>query len=109
MQLLAESGADVNTALLTVAHLGHSIAVDLLIQAGAVVNKRNLSGNTPLILAAQRSDAKSLSVLIKAGADVNYRNSDWECNEYSTLEKKRLKITQRAIFWLKNCNVSVFF
>ena len=76
-----------NSALLTVTHLGHSVAVDLLIQAGAVVNIRNLSGNTPLILAAQRSDAKSVDVLIKAGADVNYRNSDWECNEYSALEE----------------------
>ena len=86
VQLLDESGADVNTALLTVALLGHSVAVDLLIQAGAVVDVRNLSGNTPLILAAQRSDAKSLDVLIKEGADVNYRNSDWERNEYSALE-----------------------
>ena len=87
VKVLAESGTDVNTALLTVAHLGHSVAVDLLIQAGAVVNVWNLSGNTPLILAAQRSDAKSLNVLIKAGADVNYRNSDWERNEYSALEE----------------------
>lgn len=49
-------------------------AVQLFLDAGADLNRRDQYGNTPLMGAAGNSDAQSVALLLKLGADVNARN-----------------------------------
>lgn len=60
-----------NSALLAAVCGGHANCVDLLIQAGADVNKANVIGNTPLIFAAGGGHCQCVGILIEAGAEVN--------------------------------------
>jgi ankyrin repeat protein len=46
-----------------------------LLNAGADVNVRSLSGNTPLINAARRGNVALVQLLLEAGADIHSRNS----------------------------------
>ena len=80
-QHIAE-GADVNEMrfemppLAWAAMMGHTAAVELLLQHGAAINGRNGDGNTALHLAAFLGRAETAELLIKNGADANRKNGD---------------------------------
>ncbi|KAJ1456944.1 ankyrin repeat-containing domain protein [Pelagophyceae sp. CCMP2097] len=57
--------------LMIVAQNGHAGVVDLLIAAGANVNKAEPDGATPLILAAQNGHGGIVALLLARGANVN--------------------------------------
>ena len=79
VSFLLEAGTDVNA----VTNIGHIVLqwavlygspeyLQLLINAGADVNKTDTDGNaTPLILAVGQSKIKCVNTLVNAGADVN--------------------------------------
>ena len=75
-QLLIDAGADLDTfndefsnPLHVASQTGHPKMVQLLIDAGALINARRPdSGSTPLITAAQKNRADVVALLIAAGA-----------------------------------------
>ena len=83
VNLLISKGADVNKTplgsdtLLGLACIkwnGMQRYTDVLIQARADVNSRDIDENTPLLKAAWMGDDRSVTLLIQAGADVNVVN-----------------------------------
>ena len=64
-----------NTALMLAVRNGHHQCAELLIDAGADVNKKNNLGFTALMSAGLlKSNSRCYEILIKAGADVNVVN-----------------------------------
>lgn len=55
--------------------------VELLLEAGAEVDRSSDSGNTPLMAAAARGHAEVVQRLVAAGADTEHRNT-WGINAY---------------------------
>ena len=65
-----------NTALMLVVRSGHHQCAQVLVDAGADVNKTNGLGFTALMNAiCFENNKECLSILIKAGADVNFKNN----------------------------------
>jgi ankyrin repeat protein len=65
------------TALHAAARRVQLPAMELLLRAGADINRMNSSGQTPLGLAARDSDWRAVEFLVSSGADVN-RGDDGE-------------------------------
>lgn len=59
------------TAIMVAAEKGYQDIVQMLIEAGADVNKKDPTHNTALILAAARNNTDCVRILAQAGADVN--------------------------------------
>lgn len=75
---LAERSSDRLSVLHHAARLGHLPVVELLLAAGATVDKRDHDGRTPLHWAAIRGHLEIVRVLVEAGADLNARaNGGW--------------------------------
>ena len=49
--------------------------VNVLLEAGAEVNKTNIDGDTPLHEASRRGHLEVVNVLVAAGAEVNKTNN----------------------------------
>ena len=66
------------TPLLRAADSGHFACMELLIKAGAAVNKpQNVEyGETSLMKAARRGHVKCVELVLKSGADVNLWTTD---------------------------------
>ena len=62
------------TALQRAAGLGHSACVRLLLEHGAKVDERDVSGNTALVFAAVGGHVETVKLLLAAGADPNRRD-----------------------------------
>ena len=71
LKKLAKKG----TPLLRAAQNGQILAVQILIRAGADLNKTNKDGATPLFLAAQEGHIAVAQLLLEAHADVNKANN----------------------------------
>ena len=65
------------TPLCEAAVNGHVDVAQLLIAAGADINKGDINGRTPMHWAAVRGHEKVAQLLIKAGADIN-KEDNWE-------------------------------
>jgi len=65
---------DGNTAAFIAAREGYHIILELLLKAGAEVDKPNLAGTTPFLVASDRGREDCVRVLIKYGAKVNQKN-----------------------------------
>ena len=63
------------TPLIHAADMGHNICVNLLLKAGADMNRINKDGQTCLMAAAVNGYDKVVAALIKAGADVNQKDN----------------------------------
>ena len=59
------------TAIMVAAEKGYQDIVQMLVEAGANVNKKDPTHNTALILAAANNNADCVRILAQAGADVN--------------------------------------
>lgn len=62
------------TPLHHAAHAGQVELIELLVEAGAVVDAPALNGGTPLMRAIESSRPSCVDFLIKAGANVNAEN-----------------------------------
>ena len=62
------------TALMFTSQYGYAESTDLLIEAGADVNRRYGHGNTVLMLAVINNHRQCLELLIHSGVDVNAAN-----------------------------------
>ena len=62
--------------LIDAARFGNDKCVDLLIKAGADVNKSRNDGKDTALVYAVKSSKKYLELLVKAGADVNVQSTD---------------------------------
>lgn len=62
------------TPLHHAAYAGQVELIELLVQAGAVVDARGLGRGTPLMRAIETSRPSCVDLLIKAGANVNAEN-----------------------------------
>ena len=82
VQLLLENGADVNmldcwkTPLSYAVTEGNENLVNLLLSAGAEIDKRNYEGATPLAYAALHGKRKIVHILLHNGADPNAQDSE---------------------------------
>ena len=64
------------TPLMYAASYGYLKCIDLLLKAGAEVNRSNYSGNTALINAAANGNEAIVSTLIQVGAGVNVKSNE---------------------------------
>ena len=62
-----------DAALMKAAESGHLQCVNILLMAGADVNKPDAENNTPLLRASQNGHQECIEPLVKAGAHVNRR------------------------------------
>src|SRR5581483_2432582 len=63
-----------STALMWAAQQGHADIVELLLNAGADVNKQNNNGDTALIFATDKGHTAIAELLLKARANINKQN-----------------------------------
>ena len=63
-----------HTPLTAAVEYEHEGCVDILIRAGADVNKENNNFLTPLAIAIKKRHQKIFDILLEEGADVNYQN-----------------------------------
>ena len=62
------------TALHLAAFSGHSKCVEMLVRAGAEVNKKDIDGGTALLYGALYGNDTCVEVLLQEAADVNVTN-----------------------------------
>ena len=63
------------TALMFAAQYNRTDVIRLLLQNGADVNRRNLSGNTAVHWAAGWNKPEAIALLVKHGASINIKNN----------------------------------
>lgn len=114
MMWIVPDRADVNvcdqffwTPLHHAAHAGQVELVELMVEAGAVIDARALSGGTPLMRAIESSRPSCVDFLIKAGASVNAENK-----KGLTLHLKYIKVhlkntaAEISFVWSMKCQLS---
>lgn len=102
---LLDAGADVNAAegqhLTTPLHAavrGESLAViTLLLERGAAVDARDISGRTPLWAAAERGFLSGVDALNTYGADVNALADRQESPLYAAAYGGHMKVVERLV------------
>ena len=67
------------TPLLCSAFYGSTKFFELLLEAGAEVDKADMYGHTPLYLAANLGNLRGVEILLSAGADLNKADNNG-CN-----------------------------
>ena len=80
VELVVEADVDLNgedpnsglTPLLQAIHDGNTTVIEILLVAGAHVNRRSIKGVTPLAAAAQSGRSDILGLLISAGTEVEF-------------------------------------
>ena len=82
---------DMNTALIKAALKGQEKCVEVLIQAGADVNRQNKNGDTALLLASKKRQNSCCKLLIQSGADVNVQNKNREVALWFLMAKEYRK------------------
>ncbi|XP_035534997.1 ankyrin repeat and EF-hand domain-containing protein 1-like [Morone saxatilis] len=103
--ILVLGRADVNvcdqffwTPLHHAAHAGQVELIELLVEAGAIIDAQALSGGTPLMRAIESSRPSCVDFLIKAGANVNAENK----KEQNCLDIARAFADSRIIDLVKD-------
>jgi hypothetical protein len=108
VKLLVSAGADVNavsttyafdTPLTRAAHLGDKDSIEVLIRAGASVNKTNYASATPLMEAARAASPDAVRTLLATGCDVNSRdvsgrNAMWYAQQGIRDEETRARFAE---------------
>uniref|UniRef100_A0A2C9JUP8 Uncharacterized protein n=1 Tax=Biomphalaria glabrata TaxID=6526 RepID=A0A2C9JUP8_BIOGL len=78
LNFIPKNHKGVVAALLKSAELGHKRIMQILIETGVSINKKNSSGNTALLIASQRGFVDLVKLLVRNGANVNCQNNDGE-------------------------------
>ena len=68
--------------------------VNVLLEAGAEVNKANNEGGTPLHCAGNNSQLQIVNVLLEAGAEVNKTNIDGDTPLHEASRRGRLEVVR---------------
>ena len=79
-------------------------AVKLLIDAGANVNYKNLSGKTPLHIAVSKSEDICVRHLLKAGSDPNIADDDGNSPLWIAVSENNIKIAPLLLAYGGNVN-----
>ena len=73
---------------------GHDEIVEMLLEAGASLDRRNPSEETALHLAARHGRTTSARLLLRAGADFGLQDSEGRTPLYRAIEKRRADIIE---------------
>lgn len=76
---------------------GNSVAVEILLKAGALVNKTYQSRQTPLMLAVDRGRTEYIQVMLEAGATVDNVDSFGESALMIACERGNIEILQKLV------------
>ena len=71
-------------------HDAASQCLHLLLERGADVNIRDISGSTPLIRASQNEDMDCMMTLLKAGADINLSDENGKTGLMYSIKEKNM-------------------
>jgi TonB family protein len=82
------------TALMYAVEAGHDGIVEMLLAAGASLDRRNPSGETALHLAARHGRTASARLLLQAGADFALRDTEGRTPLYRAIEKRRADVIE---------------
>ncbi|UYV68527.1 hypothetical protein LAZ67_6000048, partial [Cordylochernes scorpioides] len=72
-------------------------AVKELLESGADINKKSISGNSPLHLAASKGNQDLVQYLVEAGADVNSLNDSRQSPLHSAIIRRKLSTASYLI------------
>ena len=96
--LLIEAGASINrpnwTPLHYAASKGHTALMRLLIDNDAYIDAESPNGTTPLMMAAYYASPMSVKLMLEEGADPNLQNQDGQTALDMALSKDKLLIAQ---------------
>jgi TonB family protein len=73
---------------------GHEEIVEMLLAAGASLDRQNQAGETALHLAARHGRTASARLLLRAGADFALRDAEGRTPLYRAIEKRRADIIE---------------
>jgi TonB family protein len=73
---------------------GHDEIVEMLLAAGASLDRQNQSGETALHLAARYGRTASARLLLRAGADFSLRDAEGRTPLYRAIERRRADIIE---------------
>jgi ankyrin repeat protein len=87
------------TALHLAAEYGRTLAVRILLEAGASPHERSSSGSTPFYRAARNGSLETLTLLQEAGSDVNAATWDNWTPIFEAIQWDHLEVVTRLIAW----------
>lgn len=87
------------TALHLAAEYGRTLAVRILLEAGASPHERSSSGSTPFYRAARSGSLDTLTALYEAGSDVNAATWDNRTPIFEAIESGHPLVITRLIAW----------
>ena len=104
--LVEQANSNHTTPLMRAAQEGHCACVQLLLQAGASVNRRNRERMSALMLASQRGHAQICQLLIQHGADLEAKTASQDSTSL-LLACKRGHLETVRVLVTAGCEVCV--
>lgn len=112
-EMLLRKGADINiackitgkTPLMSASMNGHDKIVQLLINAGAIINLINDNGFTPINAAAGEGHTETVRVLLEAGADINIPNI-YGCTPLNSAASENHHSIVQLLIDSKKCDIN---
>jgi ankyrin repeat protein len=95
------------TAMHFAAEYGRTLAVRILLEAGASPHERSSSGSTPFYRAARSGSLATLIALYEAGSDVNAATWDNWTPIFEAIECHHLRVVTRLIAWGADLTVRI--
>ncbi|XP_077560805.1 uncharacterized protein LOC144175627 isoform X2 [Haemaphysalis longicornis] len=90
-------GKELKTALSIAVEGGHRKFVEVLIEAGADLNKKDADGNAPLHISVTRNHCEITELLVAAGADLNKKDADGNAPLHISVTRNHCEITELLV------------